>query len=213
VSLGQRLISANNTPVSISYIGTNSKTAFTLPQTFSSVSLGSAGFVIVGVIGQETGTLTGVSVGGNACSLLYESGSGIGSFWYGVTPGGTGNVVLSGSSASMRMAIAQWNVNDFVNDELNYTGYALVSGDPHTITPTGQPEKGWSVLAMTQPGNTNGFTAWTNMTQHWDANFTGASSRPYSVASTSVVGTTSGTFTSDLSSTAAPYSHIKLLIR
>ena len=53
MSLGQRLISANNTPVSISYIGTNSKTAFTLPQTFSSVSLGSAGFVIVGVIGKK----------------------------------------------------------------------------------------------------------------------------------------------------------------
>ena len=204
---------AGGAPVSISYVTTSSKTAFTLPQTYSNISLGSAGFMIVGLTSQEiTANVTGVSVGGNAFSLLYEAGVGQSGFWYGETPGGTGDVVVSGTQASCRMAVALWNVEDFVDNAENYTGYTAGNVTTLSITPTGQPIDGWCVLGLTQPGNANGFTTWTNMTEHWDANFTNASGRPYSVASSTVTGLTTENKKSVLSSISGARS-VMLVIR
>tara|TARA_R110000822_G_scaffold305513_1_gene431264 strand:+ start:479 stop:988 length:510 start_codon:yes stop_codon:yes gene_type:complete len=169
--------------------------------------------MIVGLTSQEVTTnVTGVSVGGNAFSLLYKAGTGQSGFWYGETPGGTGNVVVSGTSSSSRMAVALWNVEDFVNDAANYTGYTAANVTTLDITPTGQPIDGWCVLGLTQPGNATGSTTWTNMTEHWDANFTGASGRPYSVASSTVTGLTTQNKKSVLSSISGARS-VMLVIR
>ena len=178
--LAQRLMAADASPISVTFVGTTQSTSNLTTYTFNGVSIGGPGLIVVVAHGSaDTGltrTLASLTVNGTGATIHSNTSSQDWAFTTSsrVASGATANIVVTYSGAALRCVIAVYRIQNNASDTpvqalTNYSSTAVTS---RTLTFNAAGD-GVGVFGATS-GSAASFT-WTNATEQFDTQVEGNS--------------------------------------
>ena len=156
----------------ITYLTTNGSSSNLSTYTYSSVSFGSPGLIVVSVGAFGNYTLTSLTIGGVSAvkAISLTSGGSVKSdIWYAEVTGTTGNIVVNYGSQMSNNLIGVWRINNYSSTTPVFSGSTQGTSGSISITTSSldSGDVGIGSMNCTYP-STPGSQSWTNATENFN---------------------------------------------